>query len=244
LVIVLVFSRSGNTVSFSAFWGVGYTVDTVVENVPGKVFLYFDSQSHVHLCNELSEYINKLKAELASLKRYPKSKLKRYEPYFVISKHGEDSGFDFHVDVDKIENIRKRKGYFLIFSTDMESTPEDTLYHYRAKDAVEKLFDQIKCDMEGNRIRTHNEQSTDGKIFVTFIACVIRTYLLNKLTSYLTDNSTSLKKVFNQLSNITIILSSNGFRFTKALSKKQKQILKSFDADKTIFADLSRSCMR
>lgn len=37
---------------------------------------------------------------------------------------------------------------FLLFTTDMESTPEDTLYHYRAKDVVEKLFDQIKCDME------------------------------------------------------------------------------------------------
>ena len=82
----------------------------------------------------------------------------------------------------------------MIFTTDMDATPEDTLFHYRAKDVVEKLFDQIKCDMEGNRIRTHNEQTTDGKVFVTFVACVIRTYLLNKLTQYLTDSSTSFKE--------------------------------------------------
>jgi hypothetical protein len=65
---------------------------------------------------------------------------------------------------------------------------------------------------------------------VTFIACAIRAYLLKKLTQYLVDNSTSLKKVFNQMSNITILSSHNGYRFTKALTKKQKQMLSAFDA--------------
>ena len=211
-------------------------VDITIGGVSGKVLLYFDAWSHVNLCDELSESINRLKAELASLKRYPISKLKRYEPYFTITKHEKDSGFEYLVDVDKVEKIRKHKGFFLIFTTDMKSTPEDALYHYRAKDAAEKLFDQIKCDMEGNRVRTHNEQTTDGKVFVTFIACAIRSYILQKLTRFLTDNSTSLKKVFSQLSNITIISNSKGFRFTKALTKMQKQILKPFAADKAIMA--------
>ena len=209
-------------------------VDAVIAGISGKVLLYFDAQNHIHLCNELSDQINRLKAELATFKRYPKSKLSRYESYFIITKHGNDSGFDYSVDVDKVNNARKRKGYFLIFTTDMEATPEDTLYHYRAKDAIEKLFDQIKCDMDGNRIRTHNEQTTDGKVFVTFVACIIRSYLLSRLNQYLMDNSTSLKKVFNQLSNITIISSGNNFRLTKALTKKQKQIIIPFAADKAI----------
>lgn len=213
-------------------------VEAVIRSVSGKVLLYFDAQSHVYLCNELSEHINRLKTELATFKRYPKSKIKRFEPYFIITKHENDSGFDYSVDVEKVDNIRKRKGYFLIFTTDMESTPEDTLYHYRAKDVVEKLFDQIKCDMDGNRVRTHNEQTTDGKVFITFIACVIRTYLQNKLNQYLLGSSTSLKKALNQLSNITIISNSNSLRFTKALTKKQKQILKPFAAEKAILASI------
>jgi transposase len=209
-----------------------------IEGLSGKILLYFDAWNHVHHCNELSEYINKLKAELDVLKRYPKSKLKRYDPYFTLTKHENDNSFSYEVDIDKVENIRKRKGYFLIFTTDMDSTPEDILYHYRTKDAIEKIFDQIKNDMDGKRIRTHNEQTTDGKIFVTFISCIIRSYLMNKLNQYLSDNSVSLKKVFNQLSNIIIISNANGFRFTKALTKKQKQILKSFSADTTILSSL------
>jgi len=213
------------------------SVDAEVWGVPGKVLLYYDALSHAGLCDTLSEKIHRLKAELAGLKRYPGSKLKRYEPYFIITK--TDIGFDYSVDVQKVDKLMKYKGFFLIFTTDSDSTSDDTLHHYRAKDSAEKLFDQIKCDMDGNRIRTHNEQTTDGKVFVTFVACIIRSYLLQKLSQYLTDNSTSLKKSLNQLSNITIISASNGFRFTKALSKKHKQILKPFNAHSDILTSLT-----
>jgi transposase len=214
------------------------TVESKIQGVSGKVLLYFDALNHVMLCDELSEKINRLKAELSIFKRYPKSQVGRYTPYFILKKHEQGSGFDYEVNADKVEKLRKSKGFFMIFTTDMESTPEDTLYHYRAKDVIEKLFDQIKCDMDGNRIRTHNEHTTDGKIFVTFVACIIRSYLMRKLNQYLTDNSTSLKKALNQLSIINVVSSNKGLRFTKALSKKQKQILKSFSADVDILASL------
>lgn len=213
--------------------------DVKIGEVAGRVFLFFDSLNHVQLCAELSERINRLKAELANLKRYPKSKLKRYSPYFTLTKHENETGFDYAVDVGKVDSLKKSKGFFLIFTTDASATPEDVLFHYRAKDAIEKVFTQIKCDMEGNRIRTHNEQTTEGKTFVTFIACTLRSYLLNKLGKYLTDNSTSMKKAFAQLSNITIISGTTGLRFTKALTKKQKQILQSFNADKAIYQSLT-----
>ena len=213
-------------------------VDCEIRGIPGKALLYYDEMNHVLLCGELSGHIDRLKAELSALKRFPKDGLKRFEPYFTITKHGHGSGFDFEVDVGKVEKIRKGKGFFLIFTTDMASTPEDTLYHYRAKDVAEKLFDQIKCDMDGNRIRTHNERTTDGKVFTAFVACVIRSYLLRKLTQYLTDSSTSLKRAFSQLSGITIVSGPKGLRFVKALSKKQKQILKTFEADTTIITSL------
>ena len=63
----------------------------------------------------------------------------------------------------------------------MKAKPEDSLYYYRAKDSVEKLFDQIKVDIGAKRSRTHTNKTTDGKIFVIFIALAIRTYMLGKL---------------------------------------------------------------
>lgn len=209
--------------------------------IAGRVLVYYDSYSHVNQCGELSEIIDRLKAELACLKRYPKNNLRRYSPYFILTKHEQDNGFDYIVDNDKVEKLRKAKGYFLMFSTDMQSSPADILGHYRAKDADEKLFSQIKVDMDGGRIRTHNESTTDGKTFVTFIACVIRAYILGKLSDYLASNSTSLKKAFNQLSNITIISNNNKYRFSKALTKKQKQILTVFKANDSIVSSLKQN---
>jgi hypothetical protein len=51
----------------------------------------------------------------------------------------------------------------------------------------------------------------------------------------------SLKKVLSQLSNITILSSSGRYRFAKALTKKQKQILSAFDAVDDINASLNIS---
>jgi hypothetical protein len=61
--------------------------------------------------------------------------------------------------------------------------------------------------MNGRRILTHNEETTDGKTFVTFCACAIRAYLLSQLAQCLNDNSTSLPKTLEQLLNITTIFS-------------------------------------
>ena len=201
-------------------------IEAEIHGVQGKVLLFYDPLNHFHLCGELSNYIAKLKAELTKLKRYPQKQLERYTPYFSLTK--TDTGFDFAVDANKIEDLRKSKGYFLLFSTDVDSPPERILEHYRAKDSAEKLFAQIKVDMAGNRSRTHNEQTTDGKTFVTFIACVIRSHLLYCLKQYIVDKSTSLKKILNQLSNISIISSQGIYRFAKALTKGQKEILAAF----------------
>lgn len=206
--------------------------------VAGKILVYYDPWSHVNLCSELSDSIARMEAELKKCKRYPKSRLKYFNRYFRVTKHESDSGFHYEVDIEKIEKLRKNKGFFLLFTNDMESSASSQLYYYRAKDADEKLFAQIKVDMDGRRMRTHKEQTTDGKTFVTFIACVIRSYMLEKLHQYLQENSTSMNKVYSQLSNIIMIETAGGRRFTKAISKKQREILQQFNAYTAILTSL------
>jgi transposase len=216
---------------------------TTVHGVDGKLMLYFDQHNHNQLCNDLSERIERLSAELSALKRYPKRKLGRYSKYFVVTRRDEEKGFDFVVDNEKVDNLRRSLGYFLLFTTDMAAKPEDILHYYRSKDADEKLFDQIKVDMRGNRIRTHNERTTDGKIFVTFIAFVIRAYMLGNLGKFIAANSSSLKKALNKLENIYIVQTDATCRFVKALTKKQKEILSTFNAVTDIATSLD-SCLR
>jgi transposase len=216
---------------------------TSIHGVSGKLMLYFDPLNHAQLCHELSDRIEELSAELSALKRCPISKLKRYAKYFAITRHDKDSGFDFTVDNNAVDHFRRFKGFFLLFSSNMAAKPEDSLYFYRAKDSAEKLFDQIKVDMGGGRVRTHNERTTEGKIFVTFIALAIRAYMLGKLSKYIAANSSSLKKAFRKLENIIIVYSNGRCRFTKALTRQQKDILASFNAVVDIATTLD-SCLR
>lgn len=222
-----------------------YCVDKHFEfyGVTGKLMLFYDPMNYAQLCNEMSERIRLLNTELTSLKCYPESRLKRYTPYFKITKHTEGNGFDFAIDNDKVDLLRQYKGFFLIFTTDNEISHDDVLYHYRAKDTAEKLFDQLKVDMQGARIRTHNEQTTNGKAFVLFIALIIRTYMLGKLKDHLANKSKSLKKVLNQLTNITVVTTREKARFVKALTKEQKLILSAFDATNDILESIE-TCLR
>ncbi len=213
-------------------------IDSTLYGVSGRIMVYYDPWNHANLCSELSESIARMEAELKKCRRYPKSKLKYFSRYFRLTKHEDDNGFDYEADTEKIENQQKNKGFFLLFTNDMEASASSLLYYYRAKDADEKLFSQIKVDMDGRRIRTHNEQTTDGKTFVIFIACIIRSYMFGKLRQYLHDNSTSMNKVYSQLSNIIMIESEGKQRFAKALTKKQREILQQFGAHEAILKSL------
>jgi transposase len=225
-----------------------YCVENQIEyhGVKGRLMLFYDPMNHAQLCNEMSERIRSLNTELSALKRYPKNNLKRYSKYFIIDKHENDDGFDYRLNTEYIDRLRQHRGFFLIFTTDGRATHDDILCHYRAKDAAEKMFDQIKNDMRGRRFYTHNEKTTDGKMFVIFVALVIRTYLLEKLKDYLREHSTSLRKVLNQLTNITIFVHENNARLTRALTKKQKDILNACDASNAEkhFLQSIQSCLR
>jgi len=78
---------------------------------------------------------------------------------------------------------------------------------------------------------------------VLFIALVIRTYIMGKLKKHLAEKSTSLKKVFSQLTNITVITTGGTARFTKALTKEQKSILSAFKATEDIMKSVE-TCLR
>ena len=218
--------------------------DTGIYGVKGRVLLFYDPQGRASQSAALSERIERLSSELAGLKHYPKGKLSRYTPFFTLVRREGGSGFDYAVDDEKADALMREKGFFLLFTTDMASTPADILYYYRAKDADEKIFSQIKVDMEGCRIRTHSEATTDGKAFVTFVACVIRSHFLRALSDYLAASSSSLKKSFAQLSDIRLISSGDGWRFAKTLTKKQKQVLSALGLAEDIVKSVKDGCLR
>ncbi|MDR1085944.1 MAG: hypothetical protein LBP22_14090 [Deltaproteobacteria bacterium] len=67
--------------------------------------------------------------------------------------------------------------------------------------------------------------------------------MLGKLKKFIDLNSTSLKKSLNKLESIIVVHTGESCRFTKALTKQQKDILSHFNAIADIAASLD-SCLR
>jgi hypothetical protein len=211
---------------------------TTIHGARGRLMLFFDIQNHVELCRELYGRINELSTELLDIKRYSEAKNKRYEKYFTITKHTKDSGFDFIVNSNAVDQLMDTKGFFLIFSTDKSATPEDVLYHYRNKDEDERLFDQIQLDLGSSRASVQKDRTTDGKVFVTFIAIAIRAYMLDKLQKYIYEHATSFNKVLDKIENIVVVDINGKYRFSNGITLEQREILANFHAVNDIITSL------
>jgi len=205
--------------------------ECTVHGVEGKMLLYFDLYGFADHCRKMDAHIKRLEQRLGKLVRYPKAQAKEYSRYFDLVELNGGKSFEFSPNPEKIDAEMHAGGYFLLFTSDVGASPDDLLFFYRAKDTAEKLFAQVKIEMHGNRARTHTEETTDGKIFVTFLASIIRTEMTVKLSPLLRRNSTSIKKVISKLSTIKITQSQNGLRLYNALTKSQREILEAFDLD-------------
>ena len=198
-------------------------VSDKIYRTKGRVLVYYDQgkadDENSSLDKKIAEYANELKA----LARLPRAK--KYKKYFKLTAHENDKGFDFEIDADKVDSIIKYHGYFLIFTTNKEFSPGEVLHHYREKDVDEKMFFQIKNPMRGKRAKTHSLETTEGKMFVTFIATIIRTEIHGLVRAYLISHSISMKKVKDKLNNIILAFDSEGYHLVKEITKEQREML-------------------
>jgi transposase len=201
-----------------------------INGVKGKLLFYFDQHNCAQLCSELSDRIEQLKAELSVLKPCTIKQFEKFDKFFIFQKLNNKSGFEIVVNDDAVDKLKKSKGCFFLFTTDIEADPQDLLHFYRAKDKDEKLLDQIMLDMGDKYVRTHDILASEGKLFLTFIVFAIRAYMQNKLGKYRATDSLSLGNALDSMENILVVHSDGEWRFAKALTKRQKEILTSFDA--------------
>ncbi|MDR2387971.1 MAG: hypothetical protein LBE80_10370 [Deltaproteobacteria bacterium] len=217
-----------------------------VSGLSGKLMLFFDQENQTKLRKDFTDRLEQLAAELAKLKRYPLETINRYDNYFKITKHEPGPGFDFELDQALIHKLMERQGFFLLFTNDLAASPEELLALFKTKDADEKQFTQIRADLEGQRILPYNESLREGRIFVTFIALIIKSYMIRKLNKVLTRKSMPFKRVLNELQDIKIAnnISSGTYRFTKALTNQQRSILRPFKAVDSIITSIDSFVFR
>jgi hypothetical protein len=114
-------------------------------------------------------------------------------------------------------------------------TAADAIDLYKSRDTSEKLFSGDKSFLGNKSYRTHTNESTSGKIFVEFIALIIRCriYTCLKDEAERLDNKPNYMTVpaaIKELEKIEMLRGyDNVYRLDHAVTATQKTILGAFN---------------
>jgi len=165
---------------------------------------------------------------------------KEYEPSSYVDDHfdlifGKDKKLAaYREKKEVIERELKLCGYFVIVTSD-EMTANAAIHLYKSRDTSEKLFASDKSFLGDRSFRTYSDESTSGKIFVEFIALIIRCriYTCLKKEAERFDNKPNYMTVpatIKELEKIEMVRGyDNVYRLDHALTATQKTILGAFD---------------
>jgi len=137
---------------------------------------------------------------------------------------------------DVIKQALRLCGYFCIVTSD-KMTAAEALDLYYSRDASEKLFRGDKSYLGNKSERTHYNESTEAKIFVEFVALIVRNRIYTKLKDELNridenPNYMTVPAALRELEKIEMIRGHDRiYRLDHAVTKTQKTILNAFDMD-------------
>lgn len=155
------------------------------------------------------------------------------EEYFevILGKDGKLAAFR-----EKKEVIRREIrlcGYFVIVTSDNMKANE-AIHLYKSRDTSEKLFCSDKTFLGNKSFRTHSNESTSGKIFVEFIALIIRCKLYTSIKATAErleskPNYMNVPAAIKELEKIEMVRGfDNVYRLDHAVTATQKTILSAF----------------
>ncbi len=125
-------------------------------------------------------------------------------------------------------------GYFVIITSE-KMTAEEAIDLYKGRDASEKLFRGDKSYLGNKSIRVYSNESFHAKIFIEFVALIIRNRIYKLLKEHMAHgkhkmNYLTVPAAIRELEKIEIIRQpDHNYRLNYALSAVQKDILKAFN---------------
>jgi transposase len=127
-------------------------------------------------------------------------------------------------------------GYFCIITSE-RMTAKEALELYKSRDGSEKLFRGDKTYLGNKSLRVQSDESIHAKIFVEFVALIIRNKIYTSLKDEMIENDhkenfMTVPAALKELEKIEMIRQLDGkYRLDHAVTATQKTILKAFGMD-------------
>lgn len=200
------------------------------------IHIYFNPGKCGSERESVEERIEKLRKHIESREGKIATLGRPYTDYFDIhySRKGELLYATERSDVVQAE--LERCGYFCIASSE-EMTASEALIRYKGRDVSEKLFQADKTFIGSGSMRSHSEENLSARIFIEFIALIVRNRIYNLLKETMLrlearPNYMTVPAALRELEKIEIVKGAKDiYRMPYAVTKKQKIILSSFGLD-------------
>ena len=200
--------------------------------------IYYSSSKYASERETVERKIDNLAKSLEKVKGQPVRVDKSFSKYFdLIYYHEgrEDERFMYGKErTDVIDRDISLCGYFVII-TSKKMTATQALELYKSRDASEKMFKGDKSYLGNRSLRVQSEEALGAKIFLEFIALIIRSkiYCMLKdemIRSGKRSNYMTVPAALRELEKIEMIRAYDGkYRLSHALTLTQKNILRAFD---------------
>ncbi len=184
---------------------------------------------YAELEDSLTKLTDMVQQKELSVKDAQKGKFKCKRKSLITVRKTGNSTCVFEMNTKAVDEARGKLGYFMILSTE-DLSASQVLDIYRAKDGVERIFNNVKNDIGFDRPAVKTDATLEGKVFIVMLAGMLSTHIRNamrvhrkELTRKMTYNK--LLKELEYMYTFTI----KGKTKWCEISERQALILKCLD---------------
>ena len=156
-----------------------------------------------------------------------------YKNYFKLFYNKEGKLTGSKEKADAIQRDLNLCGYFCIITSEKMSASQ-ALIQYKGRDVSEKLFRADKSFLGAQSMRVQSPEAMSSKIFIEFIALIVRNRIYNLLKDTMltldrSPNYMTVPAALRELEKIEMVRRNSGrYVLDHAVTKKQKNILSAF----------------
>ena len=217
--------KAVNRISAYEIYGVKFPIELYGLHLYAHI--YYDPEKQTLDEKELYGHIEKLQTELEKIKK-SKRVAKRYKEYFTVGGESNDA-LTFELNTEKVDEKLERTGFFILLSSEADLGSEEVLRIYRDRNTIEKSFEQFKNRLDFKRMHTHWNKTTEGKLFIGFLALILRSYMQRILKGDPKTKHLTFEKVLIELRKIKSVTLADMSEVLMPLTKLQKTILSTLD---------------
>lgn len=186
--------------------------------------LYYNAHARAMALDQFNEELVEYKSELESGQLVAEHE-EAYNKFFIVKSTPKRGRTVSYNDQCIEQYISRYVGFQAMLSSSIKD-PLEALRVYRDKDVIEKSFDDLKNQLDMNRLRMHKATTFDGRLFVQFIALIYMSALRKEMRKSDLIERYTVRELLQEMETLTKVKYSGKYsHILTETSKSQRNIL-------------------